>query len=316
MNDSFADDEEAQKGTETKIPNPDMISLSEISYFTDGIKQGVRGDGRTSDAMRPLKLELGVVPTANGSCRVQSKACDIYVAIKCAIGRPSPVAPEEGVFSVAVEFGCSVLPRLQDFSGRQATIEAETLSEIVANHISSMCLSSLNKKQFCIEPRKVCWLVSIDVLVERVDGPLIDPISIGVRGALMDLELPHVTLTPDSEKDGDSKEPLVPLVDLSESMWRMLPHDASAVCVSIGVYSDNSIIIVDLDRIEENLAKLKQNCLLTVSVNDAGECCGIHKFGSGSIDALVTRDVVSAGLILGQRISKTLTTLSRQKLKH
>ena len=293
-----------------------MISSSEILYFTGGIKQGIRADGRACDAIRPLKIDLGVIPTANGSCRIQSRGCDIYVAIKCDIGRPSTKNPNEGIVNVAVEFGCSVLPRLQDFTGRQATMEADAFADIVANHISSLCITGLNKQQFCIEPARVCWNVSIDVLVERIDGPLLDPISIGVRAALMDLELPVVAVSPESEsaRDGGEKEPIIPKVELTGGLWRISPQQSSAICVSIGVYCDSSVIMVDLDRIEENIAKLRDNALVSVAVNEAGECCGIHKFGAGSVDPLVFRDVVSAGLNVGKQVASLLTRLGKNKL--
>jgi exosome complex RNA-binding protein Rrp42 (RNase PH superfamily) len=290
-----------------------MISSAEVSYITDGIKQGIRSDGRPCDGVRPLELELGVIPSANGSCRVLSKACDIVVAIKCDISRPSPEKPAEGIVNVEVELSSTVLPRIQDFLGRQAMLEADSYSEVIANHISSMCLSSLDKKQFCIESGKACWCVSIDVLVERIDGPLLDPISIGVRGALLDLELPAVAVSQRDERDGDEQRmSMMPQVDLLGSLWRPREGTLSAICITIGIFCLDTVIMVDLDRIEESIAKLKENSLLTIAVNDQGNCCGIHKFGSGSLEPLIVKDVINAGISVGSKISSMLTCLKHK----
>ena len=289
-----------------------MLSLSEVTYFTDGIKQGIRADGRSCDAVRPLNLELGVVPTANGSCRVRSPGCDIFVAIKCDISRPSHTKPAEGIVNVSVELGCLVLPRMQDVVGRQAIQEADSYSEVVANHVSTMCLSSLDKTQFCIQPGSACWSVSVDVLVERIDGPLLDPISVGVRGAFMDLELPAVAVSQKDERDGEEKQSLLPRVDLLGSMWRLRKDQLSAICVSVGIYCSDTVIMVDLDRVEEGIAKLKENSLLTVAVNEFGNCCGLHKFGAGSLDRLILKTIIDAGISVGKEISCMLSRLAHQ----
>jgi len=286
-----------------------MISESEILYLNDGINQGIRADGRTCDAIRPMDVDLGIVPTANGSCRIRSRTTDIYVAIKCDIGKPSVEKPDEGIINVALEFGCSVLPRLQDFTGRQAVLEADAFAEVVADHVESLCLKSLDRKQFCIESGRCCWVASIDILVERIDGCLIDPISIGIRAALMDLELPLVALPPPEDTMDGGETSMMPKVDLLGGLWKLSSSQMSAVCVSIGVFNNNSVILVDMDRMEEYLAKSRENSLITVSVNDQGDVCGIHKWGIGAIDPFVIRDVVSSGIKVGRDISQLMTKL-------
>ena len=51
-------------------------------YITEGIRQDVRGDGRSCSDYRPLKLELGVLPQASGSARCQLGATDVLVGVK------------------------------------------------------------------------------------------------------------------------------------------------------------------------------------------------------------------------------------------
>lgn len=283
-----------------------MISQSEIVYIQDGIKQGIRTDGRGCDALRPMTIDLGVVPTANGSCRVRSKACDVFVAIKCEIGVPDSVKPDQGIVNVSVEFGCSVIVRVSDMSGRQSAIESETWADVLANQVQSMCLQSVDLKHFCIESKRACWVVSIDILVERVDGPLIDPISVGIRAAMMNLELPIVSLPPPEEENGSE---LFPKVDLVGGLWKLKPENMSAICVSVGVFCDSTVIVVDLDRTEETLAKSANNSLITLSVTEDSKCFGIHKWGTGVVDPTILQSLISSASLVGKQIGSIMTKL-------
>ena len=59
-----------------------MISKAERTYVAEGIRQDVRGDGRSCSDYRPLKLELGTLPQASGSARCQLGATDVLVGVK------------------------------------------------------------------------------------------------------------------------------------------------------------------------------------------------------------------------------------------
>lgn len=284
-----------------------MLSAAEVVYSIDGIRQGIRSDGRACDVIRPFSIQMGVVSTANGSCRILSSACDIYVAIKCEIVRPRIDKPDEGIVTLAVDFSSSAVVRQQELSMRQASLETESMAEVFANQLSSLCLSSLDKQQFCIKGGDACWKLSVDVLVERLDIPLIDPSSVGIRAAFMDLQLPVVAVpAEDHQVDGDEPESAIPRVDLMGGLWRPRLSECSALCVSVGVFSDNSVMVVDLDSIEEYLARQMSNCLIVIAVDGEGKCSGLHKYGIGAIDPCILRDVVSAGMKVGRQISSTL----------
>lgn len=281
-----------------------MISPSETRYITDGIRQGIRVDGRSPDAIRKFELQLGVIPSANGSARIQSKGCDIYVGVKCEIGKPELEKPDQGMAKVMIEFGCSALVSTQALMSRQANLEAEAYGEYISRHIQKMCLSSLDMTQFSIEKGTTCWIVAVDVLVERFDGPLIDPISIAVRAALMDLELPSVAVPAPQKGEQDAKSS-IPCVDLLGTFWHPIPN--SSLCISVGVYCNNSMILVDLDKHEEYLAKNKDCCLVSVSVDSLGRCSGMHKHGTGSIDPNILPSVVAAAISVGERMANAMT---------
>ena len=47
-----------------------MMSDTEKQFFVDGLKQGVRADGRGLMDSRPFQMHLGTVPEAFGSCTI------------------------------------------------------------------------------------------------------------------------------------------------------------------------------------------------------------------------------------------------------
>ena len=71
-----------RSGKTTRTLPSGMISKAEEAYLTEGIRQDVRGDGRSCSGYRPLKLELGVLPQASGSSRCQLGATDVLVGVK------------------------------------------------------------------------------------------------------------------------------------------------------------------------------------------------------------------------------------------
>jgi hypothetical protein len=47
-----------------------MISAAERRYLEDGVKQGLRNDGRGCFDFRPIVVETGVIPSASGTLGV------------------------------------------------------------------------------------------------------------------------------------------------------------------------------------------------------------------------------------------------------
>jgi exosome complex RNA-binding protein Rrp42 (RNase PH superfamily) len=141
---------------------------------------------------------------------------------------------------------------------------------------------------------------------------MLDPISIGIRGALMDLKLPGVVPVADEGASNNNKnvDSAIPMVQLTTDLQRIVQKESSALCVTLGIFAGNSVIMADLDRSEENIARLRENCLLTIAISGNQECCGLHKFGLGSLDPSVTHHVVQAGIELGAQVSAVLDRLS------
>jgi exosome complex RNA-binding protein Rrp42 (RNase PH superfamily) len=73
-------------------------SAAERGYVQLGVAQGVRNDGRAAMDCRPVTVDAGVLPHANGSARVTlgkgliggSGGTDVVAAIKAEVGRRRP----------------------------------------------------------------------------------------------------------------------------------------------------------------------------------------------------------------------------------
>jgi exosome complex component RRP42 len=81
------------------------LSLGEQHFIKGGIAQDLRTDGRKRLTYRPIYVETGVIPQANGSARVRIGGTDVIASVKAEIGRPSSLQPDKG--KVAVFIDCS-----------------------------------------------------------------------------------------------------------------------------------------------------------------------------------------------------------------
>lgn len=58
------------------------LSLGEQHFIQGGIAQDLRCDGRKRLTYRPIHVETGVIPQANGSARVKIGATEVIASVK------------------------------------------------------------------------------------------------------------------------------------------------------------------------------------------------------------------------------------------
>ena len=85
-----------------------MVELSIIdklkrSKILDLLQEGKRIDGRALDEIRPLSIDIDVVPHANGSARVRLGDTEIVSGIKVQPDRPFPDMGDKGIFICTAE---------------------------------------------------------------------------------------------------------------------------------------------------------------------------------------------------------------------
>ncbi|KAK7244729.1 hypothetical protein RIF29_39555 [Crotalaria pallida] len=65
------------------------LSLGEKHFIQGGIAQDIRCDGRKRLAYRPIYVETGVIPQANGSARIRMGNTDVIASVKAELGKLS-----------------------------------------------------------------------------------------------------------------------------------------------------------------------------------------------------------------------------------
>ncbi|THU74197.1 hypothetical protein C4D60_Mb04t30830 [Musa balbisiana] len=192
-----------------------MVGLSEGEkrFIQGGIAQDLRTDGRQRLHYRPISVETGVIPQANGSARVRLGATDVIVSIK---GRGGEELSTELSFALQ---RCLLGGR----SGAGAGID----------------LSSL-----VIVEGKVCWDLYIDGLVVSSDGNLLDALAAAIKVALSNTGIPKVTVNLGASPNDQ------PDVDVSDEEF--LQFDTSGVPVVVTLTKVSRHYIVDATSEEES----------------------------------------------------------------
>uniref|UniRef100_A0A7N2R0F9 Ribosomal RNA-processing protein 42 n=1 Tax=Quercus lobata TaxID=97700 RepID=A0A7N2R0F9_QUELO len=72
------------------------LCLGEEHFIQGGIAQDLGSDGRKRLTYRPIYVETGVIPQANGSARVRLGKTDVISSVKAELGKPSSLQPDKG----------------------------------------------------------------------------------------------------------------------------------------------------------------------------------------------------------------------------
>ena len=71
------------------MANVSILDELKRNQIFDLLDKGQRIDGRAFDEHRPLSIETGVIPKANGSARVRLGDTEVVAGVKIQIGRAS-----------------------------------------------------------------------------------------------------------------------------------------------------------------------------------------------------------------------------------
>jgi RNase PH-related exoribonuclease len=177
---------------------------------------------------------------------------------------------------------------------------------------SSSSSSSSSSSLLVVKEGKYVWRLNIDILVIHCDGNLVDCCSMVILGALKNLKLPRVVAVEhamdgpqesSSSGSGSGKRAALDelLLDSDVANSIKIQQEASAwldacpivvtVCLMPIVVDggkdksgkrlnkkNDCVMVVDADRQEEMASCSK----VSVSVDQKGNICGIHKYGTSS----------------------------------
>lgn len=146
------------------------------------LKSETRLDGRKPlEIRKPLKVEYGVISTAEGSAKVTLGETQVIVGVKLELGEPYPDIPNQGTMIV----GAELLPLSNpEFESGPPGIHAVELARVVDRGIRESKV--IDFKKLCIKKGELVWTLLIDIVPLNDAGNLQDASAIATLAALKD----------------------------------------------------------------------------------------------------------------------------------
>ncbi|XP_042499484.1 putative exosome complex exonuclease RRP42 isoform X3 [Macadamia integrifolia] len=242
-------------------------------HFIQGaIAQDLHTDGRKRLVYRPISVETGVIPQANGSARVRTGTTDVIASVK---GRGGKELSTE--LSIALQrclLGSTI--------GTSTTISNSAAPQRCLLGSKSGTGVGIDCSSLMIAEGKLCWELYVDGLVVSSDGNLLDALGAAIKAALNNTCIPKVYITTAASADDEKPE-----IDISDEEF--LQFDTSGIPVIVTLTKVGSHFIVDATSEEESQMSLA----VSISINRNGHICGLTKQGGAGLDHRVILDIIS-----------------------
>ncbi|MBN2121908.1 exosome complex protein Rrp42 [Candidatus Micrarchaeota archaeon] len=170
-------------GEETKIK---ILREVRKDFLQNQLEEGARFDERGLNDWRAVRVDKGVLDSAEGSALAEIGGTKVLAAVKFDIMTPFADRPEEGVFMTGAEFVPFASPVFEPGPPSEESIE---LARVVDRGIRSA--EVIDVKNFFIEEGKVLGLF-IDLWVLDQRGNMMDTAALAACGALLDAKMPKV----------------------------------------------------------------------------------------------------------------------------
>ena len=161
-----------------------VISKMKKKRITQLISEGKRLDGRGKLDYRDIRVEKGIIGTAEGSAMVCLGQTEVVVGIKIGLNAPYPDTPDEGILAVNAELVPLASPTFEPGPPDERAIE---LARVVDRGIRSS--GAVDLKKLCIIPGRRVYILFLDIYVLNHDGNLIDASALAALAALSDAKL-------------------------------------------------------------------------------------------------------------------------------
>ncbi|KAF5303919.1 hypothetical protein FQA39_LY01704 [Lamprigera yunnana] len=268
---------------------------AEKTFILHGVEENFRVDGRERAQYRPMELETNIVAHAFGSARLRLANTDVLVAVKIEVDEPSIDKPDEGKMEFFVDCSANATP---DFEGRGG----EALATEIANSLTNAYKSTMafNLSKLCILKGRKCWKLFVDILLLECGGNLYDAVSVAVKAALWNTEVPRVKSV---NLDGNAVE-----MEVSENIHDCIKLDVISAPVMVTISKIGEHCVVDPSSAEEQCATaavvvaVSQNMFTTVL-----------QTGSGSLHLSTLRECLTLGLDMSSKLDAALIEVLQSK---
>jgi exosome complex component RRP42 len=249
------------------------------------LNQGKRLDGRGLYDQRPLSIETGVIPKANGSARVRLGDTEIVTGVKIQPDKPFPDLGDKGILICTAEILPLADPTAEPGPPTEEVIE---LARVVDRGIRET--EMLDLKQLVLIENKSVIGIFVDCSVINTDGNLFDACSYTSVAAILSCTVPKYEIkdeVPVKIEDQSSKPP-IKTIPVSVTMARIGNH-----------------IIVDPTADEEACMDAR----ITITTNSDGNICALQKGGSDGFTVEQLHKCSEIALSVGTKIRKQLEQL-------
>ncbi|XP_061362826.1 uncharacterized protein LOC133306517 [Gastrolobium bilobum] len=270
------------------------LSVGEQHFIQGGVAQDLRSDGRKRLSYRPIYVETGVIPQANGSARVRMGGTDVIASVKAELGKPSLLQPDKGKVSIHVDCSSTAEPTFEGRGGDELSAELSIALQRCLLGGKSGAGAGIDLSSLTVIEGKICWDLYIDGLVVSSDGNLLDALGAAIKAALSNTGIPKVQVAAGSSSDEK------PEVEVSDEEF--LQFDTSGVPVIVTLTKVGRHYIVDATLEEES----QMSSAVSLSVNRQGHICGVTKRGGAGLDPSVILDMISVAKHVSEQLTNKL----------
>lgn len=222
----------------------------------EGLKQGVRSDGRKFDEYRKIQITKNISQNADGSARVKIGETDVLCGVKMVPGAPFPDSPDEGTISVMTELLALASPEFEVGPPSEESIE---IARVVDRALREG--KAIDFKSLAIDEGELVWVVYVDLYVLNHAGNLFDACSIAGLVSMLEAKTPKLSDDKKIVKGEYGKKLKLNSLPLLSTYAKAGAH----------VFADPSI---DEEKV--------MDARLSVGTSDDDTICAMQKGGSGS----------------------------------
>ncbi|MFT0899669.1 exosome complex protein Rrp42 [Candidatus Methanoprimaticola sp. MG2] len=253
----------------------EMMSEIKRDHIMRLLDKGERQDGRGVKDFRDIKVETGLIESADGSARVQMGRTTVIAGIKIIPGTPFGDTPNLGVLTTGME----LIPMAHStFESGPPGEDAIELARVVDRGIRESGM--VDVEGLCITPGEEVWMCYIDIYAIDYDGNLFDAANLAAVCALKNAVIP-------GEQYGKGEN-------------RPLPITCTPISVTEAKVGNT--LIVDPDYDEEQISTAR----LTVTTDDNGNFRAMQKGGCGSITLDELAQCLDRAVEIGAEIRKII----------
>ncbi len=250
------------------------------NHMIKALDENVRADGRKKDEFREIKVETGIISTAEGSARITCGETEILVGIKMSVGTPYPDSPDQGVLSTGAELHPLSNP---DFESGPPSDVAIEIARVVDRGIRES--GTIDTKKLCIEKGERVWMVNIDISPINMAGNLQDLGALAAMAALKDAKMPKlVDGKPDYKTPSKDKLPI------------------SKLPVEVTVVKIGNNYLVDPTYEEERFIDAR----LTVAMLEDDSLCAMQKGGDHPLTSEEVFDMIDLAIKKSKELRKLI----------